>query len=457
MCKDMRSTSHLVRVILMAGLVAVLGTAADPAISNGTGAASHRSNTQSAAVRVPIREIVHVLMKTRRWHEAREILERLEPEAEDEQIERLFLLGIAEVQLGNLPEAAERFETILADRPDLTRVRLELARVYGLMGRDEKARFHFEASLADRLPSSVEDAVETWLDQIDARKRWSVSLSVAFMPESNPVGRTDEEEVRIGGVPFQLDEDARAASGTGLLVNAGTQYSPVIGNDWRGVLAASGAAKLYRNSDWNDTSVQGDIGVARLFDSGSASGGLRLGWGWLGGDHYSTSIGPWVRGRARLSPALRLDAVLGMQHRDHPDRPDRDGWTVSVRPGMHYALNAQTAFRTELDLEHVEAREDRNGSRLGGFAVGVSHAFEDGFSVSSRAAFRWRRYAARDPLFGKTRSDRHLRLSVNLLHRKVQYHGFAPYIGGFVERNRSNIVINSYRNLGGLLGISKTF
>ena len=451
------SSSDPVRVILMMGLAALLVATASPALSDGTSPDSDGTNGQSAAIHVPIRDLVHVLMNAGLWREARDILEPLEPESEDERVERLFLLGIAEVQLGNLPEAAERFEAILADRPDLTRVRLELARVYGLLGRDEKARFHFEASLADRLPSSVEDAVENWLDQIDARKRWSVSLSVALVPESNPVRRTDDEEVRIGGVPFQLNEDARAASGTGLLLNVGGQYSPVISDDWRGVLAASGAAKLYEKSDWNDTSVQGDVGVARLFDSGSASGGLRLGRGWLGGDHYSTSIGPWARGRVRLSPTLRLDAVFGMEHRDHPTRPGLDGWTVTLRPGLDYAFSAQTALRTEFDLEHVEARDDRNGSRLGGLAVGISHAFEEGFSVSPRVAARWRRYAARDPLFGKTRSDRHLRLSVNLLHRKLQYQGFAPYIGGFVEWNRSNISINSHRNYGGLFGISKTF
>ena len=42
-------------------------------------------------------------------------------------------------------------------KPGLTRVRLELASAYYLLGRDDKARHHFGASLADPLPSSVED------------------------------------------------------------------------------------------------------------------------------------------------------------------------------------------------------------------------------------------------------------------------------------------------------------
>ena len=139
-----------------------------------------------------------------------------------------------------------RFETILARRPELTRVRLELARVYHALGRDEKARFHFEASLADELPSSVETIVEGFLNRIDARKRWSVSLSAAVLPESNPTKRTNSQEIFIGGIPFQLNEDARESSGVGFLVSAGASFLPAITDDLRGVLAASTAAKLYR-------------------------------------------------------------------------------------------------------------------------------------------------------------------------------------------------------------------
>ena len=398
-----------------------------------------------------------ILFEAGRFRDARAFLEDAKTADDDEAVERLFLLGLAEARLGLLPDAAERFETILAIRPDLTRVRLELARVYHLLGRDEKARFHFEASLADELPSSVEGAVEAYLDRIDARKRWSVSVSAAVLPESNPAKRTDDEEVRIGGVPFRLNEDAREASGTGLLLSTGAQYSPVLTGSWRGVLAASAAAKLYEQSDWNDISVQGDLGVARLFDRGSTSGGLRLGRRWLGGERHSTGVGPWARGRLRVSPALRLDAAFGAERRDHPGSPGLDGWTVNLRPGLDYALSSATTLRAELDLEHVNAREDRHGSRLGGLALALSHAFQGGLSVSPRIAVHWRRYGAEAPLFQKTRSDRQARVSVNLLHRALQVRGFAPYVGYFYEWARSNIPINAYRNHGMVLGISRSF
>lgn len=396
-------------------------------------------------------------MKARRWGDAKAILERLKPKNEAQETKRLFLLGLAEMRLGSLRSAARRFEAVLARRPDLTRVRLELARVYHALGRDEKAGFHFQASLADRLPSSVKDAVEAYLNSIDARKRWSAAVSMSVLPESNPAKRTGAREVRIGGVRFRLNDDARRASGVGLFVNAGVQYSPAVGDDLRGVLALSAAGKVYRNDDWNDLSLQGDLGMARLFDRGEAAGGVRLTRRWLGGTAYSSGIGPWARLRLRLAAALRTDLVLGAERRSHPDRPGMDGWVFSLRSGLDYGLSARTRLRTEVDLERSGARDGHLASRLGGLAVAVSHAFEGGLSVSPRLSFSLRRHDGADPLFGRTRTDRLARVSVNLLHRRLQYRGFAPYAGYAFEWNRSNIPINTYTNHGAVLGLSKAF
>ena len=442
----------------IAGVLAIfLMIASNPADSGTAIWASDGSGIGSKPVRIPAMQVARVLMTAQRWREARNILERVKPKDEEERIERLFLLGSAEVRLRRFREAAQRFEAILAMRPDLTRVRLELAEVYHMLGRDEKARYHFEASLADNLPSSVESAVEGYLDRIDARKRWSVSLSVGVLPETNPVKRTDREEVRIGGIPFRLNDDAREASGIGRLVSAGAQFSPVLSDNLRGVLAASSAAKLYDQSDWNDISVQADIGIARLLDRGSVAGGIRLGRRWLSGERYSTGIGPWARGRVRLSPALRLDVSLDAERRDHPIRRGLDAWVFSLRPGLDYALRPSTTLRTEIELEKINARENRQGSRLVGVAVAASQAFQGGFSVSPRVSILRRRFADRDPLFQKTRADRLVRISVNVLHRTLQYRGFAPYLGCVFEWNRSNIPINTYRNQGCVLGISKAF
>ncbi len=407
--------------------------------------------------RLPAVQVAKALMQARQWNEAREILMGLKPGGEEEKIQQLFLLGIAEFQLGVYESAAQRFEAILARQPGLTRVRLELARAYHAMGRDGKARFHFRASLADRLPTSVQDAVESWLDHIDARKRWSASLSFSVLPESNPAKRTSSRDIRIGGVPFRLGEDARAASGTGLLINTGVQYSPVIGEDLRGVVAGSAAGKFFRDDDWNDISVWGDFGVARLFDQGNVSGGIRYRQRWLGGERYSLGLGPWTRGRKALSPKTGADFSISAEHLEHTSQVGLDGWTLRLRTGLDYAFSTSTSSRLEIDLTENDAQNPHQQHRIAGFVLSVSHAFEGGLSVSPGISFQRRRHAAADPLFRKVRRDWLVQWSVNLFHRRLQYRGFAPYIGFSREENRSNIPVNEYVNDSVVIGMSRTF
>ena len=303
----------------------------------------------------------------------------------------------------------------------------------------------------------METAVEGFLDHIDARKRWSLSLSTAVVPESNPGKQTDRRQVRIGGVPFQLNPDSRASSGVGYLVTTGASFSPTVADDLRGVLAVSSAAKLYEQPNRNDISVHGEIGLASLIDRGTASGGLRIGRRWLAADPYSREIGAWMRGRLRLTPGSRLEMNLSVLNRDHDRLEAQDGWRLSVRPAWTYTLRASTSIETNLDLELVHAREHHHTSRTAGIGITVSHAFKGGLSITPSVSALVRRHAKPDPLFRKTRNDRQLRIAVNILHRALQYEGFAPYVGYSVEWNRSNILLNTYRNHGAVFGISKTF
>jgi len=398
-----------------------------------------------------------LLVQAGRLRDARAFLEQARPDGEDEAIERLFMLGRIEMQLGLPREAARRFEAILARRPDLPRVRLELAAAYFMAARDEKARYHFEAALAERLPASVETEIRRFLDRIDNRRRWSSSFALALVPESNPAHRTERRTVRIGGVPWDLDADGRARSGTGVLMSGGMSFSPAVGGGLSGALAATASAKLYRRREWNDVSVAGDVGLAWPADRYAISGGLRAGRRWLGQDGFSRSIGPWMRGSMRLSDRTRAGVASDVARVVHDEHPDRDGWRWSARPGVFHALSSRSSMEVELDLEAVSSRAQRLGSRMAGLSMTISHAFEGGVSISPAIGVWRRRYRSRDPIFGETRTDATIRTSVTVLHRSLQFEGFAPYVGYSFEIARSNIAIHSYRNHAVLVGVSRRF
>ena len=395
-----------------------------------------------------------LLLRAGKLRDARALLERARPDGEAERIERSFLLGRIALRLGRPRRAAERFEAALALRPGLTRVRLELARALHLAGRDDEARRQLRLARADGLPPPVADAVEGFLRRIDARRRWSASVSAAALPD---VKRANREEVLIGGVPFRLDEDARSSSGVGARVQAGISFSPVVAGDVRGVLALSAAAKVYERAAWNDVSVSGDFGLARLFDRGSASAGLRLDRRWSGGGGRHRGAGPFARTRLALSGSARLELEASASWRAHDTGRDRDGWRVAAVPRLVLAPDARSRIELEPLVEAGAARARHRRSVLVGLGATVTRAFDGGATVSLASSFQLRRHAGRDPLFGIGRRDETFRLDLRLSHRALRRAGFTPYVGWALERNRSNIPIHEYRYGGVAAGFSRVF
>ena len=440
-------SSRFVAVFALTALIAV-GSHGETAETSGKPAARPEFLDLAAG---------RLLMKAGRFEDARVFLERARPADDEEAIERRFLLGAVYMRLGLPREAAEQYEAILALRPDLTRVRLELARAHYATGQDDKAKYHFQLSLGDKLPSSVESVVEGFLNAIDARKRWSAYVSVAALPETNAVRRTDREVVQIGGATFRLNEDAREASGIGAQLSAGGAFFPIVETGLRGYFALSTAAKLYRQSAWNDIAIVGKAGLTRLFDGGSASGGVQAGRRWLGSEGFRRSIGPWARVDFRLSNRTHVSASTNVDYRTHDERDELDGWHVAINPIARYVLDSQTVLEASPHFEAMGARADHRASRLVGVGVGVSRAFENGISASLSLSVQRQAYRVEDPLFGVRRKDRLMWLSSRVLHRSLQLGGFAPYVGYSYERSRSNIALHEYENHGAILGLTREF
>ena len=150
----------------------------------------------------------------------------------------LFLLGLAAIERSEQPDiddvdrealladAITALRTIMIDRPDLVRVRLELGRAFFLNGDDGLARDHFERVLAGNPPPAVVTNIQLFLDSIRARRRWSTYLGVALLPSTN-IGRDPHENtiITIPGLPdFPFRPDETRESGVGISVWAGGEY-----------------------------------------------------------------------------------------------------------------------------------------------------------------------------------------------------------------------------------------
>ena len=117
---------------------------------------------------------------------------------------------------------------MLVNRPDLVRVRLELARAFFLKGQDGLARRHFRLVLAGGVPPQVVANVYGFLSQMRARKRWTGYFGAAIAPDSNLNSASDTEIIYLdvfgGRLPFRCEGDFGARSGLSLSVWGGGEY-----------------------------------------------------------------------------------------------------------------------------------------------------------------------------------------------------------------------------------------
>ena len=116
-----------------------------------------------------------------------------------------FLWGTIAAKRSDWQTAIARFRAMLARNPDLPRVRLDLAFAYFQADEDRNAAYHFRLALGTKyLPEIVRARALAFLDRIRRRKSWSITGSLAALPDSNISAATSARSVDL----FRLSGDA---------------------------------------------------------------------------------------------------------------------------------------------------------------------------------------------------------------------------------------------------------
>ena len=285
------------------------------------------------------------------------LLEGVEPD-EGNLDDLDFLHGSIALHRGEWQAAIARFRAMLARNPDLPRVRLDLAFAHFQAGEDGRAAHHFRLALGTKdLPPAVRERALAFLDRIRRRKTWSITGSVALAPDSNINNATSATEVELFGLPAQLSEDAREASGVGLNVNLGGGYEGRISPDVRFRTSAGLNTRTYRDSQFNERSVNLRAGPRFLFERFDLRPELTTSVRDLGGDLYSRSAGLELSGNWLLAPSWRLNAAVGGERVSYETFLG-DGHTFFADLGLAHALGRATQVRADTSFRRENLDDD---------------------------------------------------------------------------------------------------
>lgn len=360
-----------------------------------------------------------------------------------------------------LDEAITAFRTMLIDRPELVRVRLELALAFFLKGDDSLSRRHFEHVLAGNPPEAVAANVRSFLLQIRARRGWSLHAGVALAPDTNIGAGSEERIIYIGGLPFRRDQEELTTSGIGLSVWASGEYQYPLTDRHRLRAGAFASRRDYPGSQFDGMFLAGHAGPRWLLGARSEASLLAsVQRSWFGNVPNFDALGARIEAGRILAPRVRATVRASWHERQfrtqtHLDGPVMDAtldgsWvaTPTIRADIGLGWGRD---RTELQRWRHERRWLRAGGEI---------ALPRGFNLGALVEQRWADYEGDWQPFtaaGESREDRTQSVRLFLHNRRLTWNGFSPQLSLVHEVRETNAQGYDYKRTGGELRAVRLF
>jgi hypothetical protein len=324
------------------------------------------------------------------------------------------------------------------------RVRLELARSLMMDGQYDRAEKNFEFVLAGDVPKNVATNINSFLEQIYARRTWRLRFNMAVAPDTNINSATDSTTVDIFGLPFSLADNARQRSGVGLFVSGGVEYRPKINDQTRLLTNVQVQRTEYKGSQFDDTIVSGSIGPEMTYGRtvlGVSATGFRR---WYGKDGYNTGVGAQFDFITRVTQTVGIELNLLAEDVYYDQDPGHTGPLISGVISGLFSLTPASSLRLRVGLNREFARADFQRSTAYRIGADYYREFPWGLTVSLSPDFVFRPFDAIHPAFGVKRNDKLYEVDVQIVKRDLKVLGFAPYIDYTFTRNVSNVTIYDF-------------
>ena len=393
----------------------------------------------------------------------------LQSPREEVRVEALFKLGNIYAEKKEYGKAAEFYLAILEGYPSLSRVRLELARVYFWDKDFEKADFNFRLVQGDKsIPAEVNEKIDIFLGAIRQQKNWTLTGAFSIVPDSNLNTASGEQQECISTVYGLFCRDLEdEKSGVGVRASlTGNHYLRL--NRDIGIKSTAGVSILdFPESRFDDNSIYLASGPRMVFSNGEASLQPIYRKRWAMGKAYSQSYGALLDASFDPIHRLMLDAGLSYERNRYDDsfvdsllKGDTFGAYLEAR----YILNNKSFISAGIDYVNDDTAQRSYGSDSWSYSLGYFNEFPLGITAYARLSmthvdYKDSQWFIRSDGYieDKRRKDEIFQGYLRLSNRHWEYKGFSPAISYIYTHRHSNAWNHGYDRHRVEFSIRQTF
>lgn len=408
------------------------------------------------------KQLLNQAIFQRRW----DVVERLYPiyrdfEQKDEFLAKYAEAGLARHQ-GELSKAIRLYREMIAERADLTPVRLDLAISLYEDKQRVAARDQFDKVLSDAPPEQIEQVVYQYIDALNQQNTWSFSGGLNYLKEDN-INNVSKER-RIENTGFIKGDQMMPRSGKGLSYYVSVSRDFNLHNNHNLYLENSLYGKSYwDNHDYDDITNRltfgyvyqdrkNKVGVLPFYEKR-----------WYGNKQYKDNVGLRLEYNRWLTPNLQTINAVEYAKQKYKDNKRLDGHTNLYSTTLFWLRNPQQFFYTGLDHYTERTGIKQYSSDLTSVRVGWGQEWGAGISTRLALSMGERKYKDKAVLGGliplnKVRKDKEYNVSVTVWKRDWHFLGITPKINYNWRKVSSSIpTMYSYNKDRFMLIFEKTF
>lgn len=353
---------------------------------------------------------------------------------------------------GRLSEAVSRYRSMIAEHPEFTPTRLQLAITLFENKDDVAAQDQFEKIRSDQtLPPQVIATVNQYLEALQKRRTWTFDMNVQYLQDDN----LNNASSKNWGVftPVKI-----SGHGVGYTLSAGKVW-PFAGG-WN----AQTLFTLNGQSYWD--AHRYDQLTARLY-GGFGRRSLRTEWAvlpfvekkWVGNDPYATAPGLRVLGSHWLSPRWQIAGMAEYSRKLQQQAPELNGHLGAASATVAFIPNPKQSWVAGLDISRETATLPGYTYNRAALRAAWNQEWLKGLStsVSASAGKRYYSGATMHYFYSSPRQDNEYTVSTSVWLRNLHFLGLTPRLTYQWQQNTSNEFMFNYKKAQVYLEVGKTF